>query len=518
MDAFKTKRFHVRLFKKERRMNYQLSKENILNKKSDCLCLPLYKSEEDKDGKLCSQGQQIDAQLSQAISALIVQFNISGEIGKTHLLPITSDKTQRILFLGLGESEKLTKSVFRKAAKSLASTLKDTNIESLAVDLSKVELTDSQDAEADTASEIVLAIEESNYAFDQFKSKKSTPSSLSGIIFHSENTDIEASIKKAQALSAGMSFTKDLGNMPGNICTPIYLAEQSEELAKTSNKLSVKVLDEEELEKMGMGAFVSVAKGSIESGKLVILEYKGADDANEAPHMLVGKGITFDTGGISLKPGPMMDEMKYDMCGAASVLGTLKAITQLEPKINLVCLLACAENMPAGHASKPGDIVTTMSGITVEIMNTDAEGRLVLCDTLSYAEQFKPASVVDIATLTGACIVALGDAASAVMGNNHDVVQGLLDAGKQAGDKAWELPLWDEYQEQIESPFADIQNIGGKGAGTITAACFLSRFTKDYPWAHLDVAGTAWISGGKNKGATGRPVPLLLNYLLSKAS
>ena len=332
------------------------------------------------------------------------------------------------------------------------------------------------------------------------------------------DSDIEKSIKKAQALSTGMNFTKDLGNMPGNICTPIYLAEQAEELTKTCDKLSVKVLDEEELEKLGMGAFVSVAKGSVESGKLVVLEYKGADDANEAPHILVGKGITFDTGGISLKPGPLMDEMKYDMCGAASVLGTLKAITQLDAKINLVCLLACAENMPAGHASKPGDIVTSMSGITIEILNTDAEGRLVLCDTLSYAEQFKPASVVDIATLTGACIIALGDAASAVMGNNDEVVNALLAAGQEANDKAWQLPLWDEYQEQIDSPFADVQNIGGKGAGSITAACFLSRFTKDYPWAHLDIAGTAWVSGGKNKGATGRPVPLLLNYLLGKAS
>lgn len=494
-------------------MNYQLSKENLLNKKSDCLCLPLY-----KDGILCSQGQQIDEQLSKAISKLIEQFKISGDTGKATLLPLSNDKAQRILLLGLGEAEKLSKSAFRKAAKALSSNLKDTNIESLAIDISKVALTDSDDSQKDTTSEIILAIEEGNYAFDQFKSKKATTSLLKEISFYSDNDNIESSIKKATALSAGMSFTKDLGNMPGNVCTPIYLAEQSEELAKTSDKLSVKVLDEEELEEMGMGAFVSVAKGSVESGKLVVLEYKGADDANEAPHMLVGKGITFDTGGISLKPGPMMDEMKYDMCGAASVLGTLKAITQLEPKINLVCLLACAENMPAGHASKPGDIVTTMSGITVEIMNTDAEGRLVLCDTLSYAEQFKPASVIDIATLTGACIVALGDAASAVMGNNNDVIQGLLEAGKQAGDKAWELPLWDEYQEQIDSPFADIQNIGGKGAGSITAACFLSRFTKEYPWAHLDIAGTAWVSGGKNRGATGRPVPLLLNYLLSKAS
>tara|TARA_R110002072_G_scaffold105615_4_gene230927 strand:- start:20491 stop:21990 length:1500 start_codon:yes stop_codon:yes gene_type:complete len=499
-------------------MNYHLSKENLLNKTSDCLCLPLFLNKESADGTLCSQGEKVDEQLSHSISTLIKKFKISGETGKTTLLPLETDKTQRVLLLGLGEVDKLSKTSFRKAAKALANTLKESNIEALDLDLSDITLTDSKHSDTETVSEIVLAIEDSNYAFDQFKSKKATTPSLTTVTFHAGNNEIEASIKKAQALSAGMSFTKDLGNMPGNICTPIYLAEQSEELAKTCDKLSVKVLDEEELEKLGMGAFVSVAKGSIESGKLVVLEYKGADDVNEAPHILVGKGITFDTGGISLKPGPLMDEMKYDMCGAASVLGTLKAVTQLDAKINLVCLLACAENMPAGHASKPGDIVTSMSGITIEILNTDAEGRLVLCDTLSYAEQFKPASVIDIATLTGACIVALGDAASAVMGNNDDVVNALLAAGQEANDKAWQLPLWDEYQEQIDSPFADIQNIGGKGAGSITAACFLSRFTKEYPWAHLDIAGTAWVSGGKNKGATGRPVPLLLNYLLNKAS
>lgn len=266
-----------------------------------------------------------------------------------------------------------------------------------------------------------------------------------------------------------------------------------------------------------MGAFLSVSKGSSEPGKMIILEYKGGKEG-DAPHMLVGKGITFDTGGISLKPGPQMDEMKYDMCGAASVIGTMTAIADLQPKMNIVCIIAAAENMPAGHASKPGDIVTTASGQTVEILNTDAEGRLVLCDALTYAKNYKPASVIDIATLTGACIIALGHSTSAVMGNDDTLVDELLQSGKEVNDKAWQLPIWDEYQEQIESPFADIQNIGGKGAGSITAACFLSRFTKEYKWAHLDIAGTAWVSGGKDKGATGRPVPLLLNYLLSKAS
>lgn len=495
-------------------MNYHASKSPIINASSDTLCLPVFSK-----GALCTTGQNLNNESGSAISALIDAFNITGDSGKATLLPIKLGNFTRIIFVGLGEAEKLSKSAFRKSSKALANTLKESNCQTVAIDLSHIQLTDSKASLNDMASEIILAIEEANYAFDQFKSKKATATSLTDLTFcTSDITTAEATINKATALANGMSFTKDLGNLPGNVCTPIYLAEQAENMASSCQKLSVSVLDEEELEKLNMGAFVSVAKGSIESGKLVVLEYKGADDKNAAPHVLVGKGITFDTGGISLKPGPQMDEMKYDMCGAASVLGTLKAIIQLDAKINLVCLLACAENMPAGHASKPGDIVTTMSGQTVEILNTDAEGRLVLCDTLTYAERFKPASVVDIATLTGACIIALGDAASAVMGNNDEVINRILAAGQDANDKAWQMPLWDEYQEQLESPFADIQNIGGKGAGSITAACFLSRFTKAYPWAHLDIAGTAWISGGKNKGATGRPVPLLLNYLLGQIS
>ena len=266
---------------------------------------------------------------------------------------------------------------------------------------------------------------------------------------------------------------------------------------------------------LGAGAFLAVSQGSDQPGCIIVLQYNGGKKGDK-PYALVGKGITFDTGGISLKPGLGMDEMKYDMGGAASVLGTLKAVLELQLPINLVCLLACAENMPSGGATRPGDIVTTMSGQTVEILNTDAEGRLVLCDTLTYAERFEPRAVVDVATLTGACIVALGSNTSGLLGNNDELIQQLLQAGESAADRAWQLPLFDEYQEQLDSPFADIANIGGPKAGTITAACFLSRFTKKYPWAHLDIAGTAWTSGGKEKGATGRPVPLLTQYLLDR--
>ncbi len=496
-------------------MNYRATNTALLSQTTDCICLPVF----DK-GELCSQGKQIDETLANSISQYIERFKFSGETGKAAIFPVQHQNVKRIILLGIGETSKFNRSALRKAAKALAATAKEANVSELSLDFSQLKISDSITNNLEYLSETILAIEESHYNFDQFKTKKASEHQFKDLTFHTPNGDTALAdklIQQACAQSEGMKFTKDLGNMPGNVCTPLYLAEQAEKLAENHPKISVKILEEEEMEALQMGAFLSVAKGSIEPAKLVVIDYKGAPE-DQPPHVLVGKGITFDTGGISLKPGPQMDEMKYDMCGAASVLGTLLAISKLNAKINVIGLLACAENMPAGHASKPGDIVTTASGQTVEILNTDAEGRLVLCDTLTYAEQFKPASVIDIATLTGACIVALGDCTSAVMGNNDTLVSEILAAGQSANDKAWQLPIWDEYQEQIDSPFADMQNIGGKGAGSITAACFLARFTKNYPWAHLDIAGTAWVSGGKNKGATGRPVPLLLNYLLSKES
>lgn len=313
-----------------------------------------------------------------------------------------------------------------------------------------------------------------------------------------------------------MAFAKKLGDMPPNVVTPSYLADEADKLATLSNNLTTKILDEDQMEELGMGSFLSVAKGSIEPGKIICMEYM-AGKAGDAPHVLVGKGITFDTGGISLKPGAGMDEMKYDMCGAASVLGTMLAIIELELPINFVGVVAAAENMPSGHASKPGDIVTAMNGTTIEILNTDAEGRLVLCDALSYTiDTYKPASIVDIATLTGACMAALGRVNSGLFSTDEDLVNELLSASNTSRDTVWRLPLEDEYQELLDSNFADIANIGGPLAGATTAACFLSRFTEGQKWAHLDIAGTAWNSGGKAKGATGRPVPLLVNYLANK--
>jgi leucyl aminopeptidase len=324
----------------------------------------------------------------------------------------------------------------------------------------------------------------------------------------------EAALAEGLAIAAGMELAKDLGNLPGNICTPSYLADQATEISK-SHGLAVDILDRADMEKLGMNTLLSVARGSHEPPKFIVLRHTGGA-AGAKPVVLVGKGITFDSGGISLKPGAEMDEMKYDMCGAASVLGTLKAAALMKLPLNVIGVIPSTENMPGGAATKPGDVITSMSGQTVEILNTDAEGRLILCDALTYVERFGPECVVDIATLTGACVIALGHVATGLLANNEGLAKELLDAGQDSYDRVWQMPLWDDYQEQLKSNFADMANIGGRPAGTITAACFLARFTEKYHWAHLDIAGTAWRSG-KEKGATGRPVPLLAHFLMDRA-
>ena len=359
------------------------------------------------------------------------------------------------------------------------------------------------------------AIDES-YEINSLKSDKKASKNNYQINFQANKLDsnsIKLGIKEGQAIAEGMNLTKDLGNLPPNICTPTYLANQAKEIAKDF-KMKSTTLSQKQIEKLKMGSFLSVAKGSRVEPKFIIIEHKKGKKSSK-PHVLVGKGITFDSGGISLKPGAAMDEMKYDMCGAATVLGVMKTIGLLNLPLNVVGLIPACENMPDGLAVKPGDIVTSMSGQTIEILNTDAEGRLVLCDALTYAERYKPETVIDIATLTGACVIALGHHASAVFSKSDDLAKDLLEAGKKSIDKAWRMPLWDEYQPLLNSNFADIANIGGRAAGSITAACFLSRFTKKYSWAHIDIAGTAWNSGS-NKGATGRPVSLLSQFLIHK--
>ena len=330
----------------------------------------------------------------------------------------------------------------------------------------------------------------------------------------SDDQSIGIGAAQGDAIAQGMHFAKDLANLPGNYCTPSYLAQQATELASQCSNMSIQVLDEDAMNTLGMGSLLSVSRGSREPAKLIVLNYKGGAET-EKPVVLVGKGITFDSGGISIKPSAAMDEMKYDMCGAASVLGTLKTVSELKLPVNVVGIIPSSENMPDGDASKPGDIVTSMAGITIEVLNTDAEGRLVLCDALTFAERFNPAVVIDIATLTGACVIALGSHISGLLGNDDQLCESLSAAGDVAGDPVWRLPMNEDYDQQLKSNFADVANIGGREAGTITAGCFLARFTKDYTWAHVDIAGTAWRSG-KAKGATGRPVPLLTQFILDR--
>jgi len=466
--------------------------------------------------QLDSQGQLIDKLCGGLISAHLKAGDIQGKLGQTLLLHnLANLKAQRVLLVGIGKEDKLSDRNARKTVTAILNIFKALSIKDAALAFTDLQF---QDRDAYASARLVTeCLADGLYVFDQFKSEKAPTPKLAQIILMcnpDQETAVTKACKEGKAIATGMAFTRDLGNMPPNICNPRYLAEQAKELA-ANNKLTVEVLEEEQLKELGAGALLAVAQGSDQPPRLIVMSYQGGQD-NEQPYVLVGKGITFDSGGISLKPGAGMDEMKYDMGGAASVLGTLKTVLDLELPINVIGVLTCAENMPSGGATRPGDIVTTMSGQTVEILNTDAEGRLVLCDALTYVERFNPQAVINIATLTGACIVALGSNTSGLMGNNPELIERLLSAGKQASDAAWELPLFDDYQEQLDSPFADIANIGGPKAGTITAGCFLSRFTKAYPWAHLDIAGTAWISGGKEKGATGRSVPLLSQYLLDQ--
>ncbi|MEK2611500.1 leucyl aminopeptidase [Pseudomonas shirazensis] len=469
--------------------------------------------------KLGEIAKAVDEASNGAISAVLKRGDLAGKPGQTLLLHgVAGLKAERVLLVGSGKDDLGDRS-WRKVANAVAAVLKNLGGSDAVLALDDIAIT-GREGHYGKYRLLAESLLDGEYVFDRFKSQKAEPRALKKITLLADKAglaEVERAVQHATAIASGMAFTRDLGNLPPNLCHPVFLAEQAKELGKTHKGLKVEVFDEKKIKELGMGAFYAVGQGSEQPPRLIVMQYQGGKKS-EKPYVLVGKGITFDTGGISLKPGAGMDEMKYDMCGAASVFGTLRAVLELKLPINLVCILACAENMPSGNATRPGDIVTTMSGQTVEILNTDAEGRLVLCDALTYAERFKPQAVIDIATLTGACIVALGSHTTGMLGNNDELLGQLLDAGKRADDRAWQLPLFDEYQEQLDSPFADIANIGGPKAGTITAACFLSRFAKAYNWAHLDIAGTAWISGGKDKGATGRPVPMLTQYLLDRAN
>ncbi|MCD1585648.1 leucyl aminopeptidase [Halomonas sp. IOP_14] len=495
-------------------MEFSVQTANPAKAETPCLLVPVYKG-----GDFLPTVAKLDDASERLIGQLLERGDFDAALGNVQLVPFAPGLgAERILLVGLGEREKCQEAAFIKALDAAMTALVKLPIDEASVVFGDVPLTD-RDA-AWKARKVMEAAERAIYRFDQFKSSPAPAPSLAKLTLIITDADAVPQVKQGalvgNAIGQGINYTRTLGNLPGNVCTPSYLAEQSEQLGRDSQgALEVEILDEEALEALGAGSLLSVGRGSKEPTRLIVMKYQGAEEGEEAPHILVGKGITFDTGGISLKPGESMDEMKFDMCGAASVFGTVKAVLAIKPKLNLVFIVAAAENMPDGNATKPGDIIKTLKGLTVEVLNTDAEGRLVLCDALTYAERFTPASVVDIATLTGAVIIGLGHHATGLLSNDDDLALDLLDAGEAAWDRAWHLPLWDEYQEQLESNFADLANIGGRPAGTITAACFLSRFADHFPWAHLDIAGTAWHSG-KQKGATGRPVGLLTQYLLDR--
>lgn len=493
-------------------MKFQASHSNCLTQKADCIIIPVFKG-----GKLSTTATSIDKAVDGAISALTKSGDLSGGVGETIVLHPSAGKNgiaaSRIMLAGFGEKKSCSPTDFRKSITAVAKALSKTKSKNGFSYLSEVTVAERD--ENWKAQQTVQLLAHNAYQFDQLKSEKKPAPPLKALTYCVEKSQLNAakkSVATGAAIAEGTALTRDLGNLPGNICTPTYLANEAKKIAKTNAKITAKILSEKQMEKLGMGSLLSVSAGSKEPAQLVILEYNGAPKTQK-PTVLVGKGITFDTGGISLKPGASMDEMKFDMCGAASVFGAMKTISILKPKMNVVMIVAAAENMPSGKATKPGDIVTAMSGKTIEILNTDAEGRLVLCDALTYAERYKPKAVVDVATLTGACIVALGSHASGLYSNQQKLADQLLAAGEKTGDRAWQMPLWDEYKSQLDSNFADLANIGGPKAGSVTAACFLSHFTEAYPWAHLDIAGSAWLSGA-DKGATGRPVSLLVDYLL----
>ncbi|OOZ36805.1 leucyl aminopeptidase [Solemya velesiana gill symbiont] len=494
-------------------MEYILKSGKPQEQRSSCLVLGVF----DKR-KLSPSAAAVDAASKGALTRILKKGDMDGKTGQSALLyDLPGVSSSRVLLIGLGPEKEFSIPALRKASATAAGTLNESHAIDAISCLPALAIKDCDTYE--TLRETILATEEVLYRFDECKSnveKPKRPLKKMGLCIGDQrrNKRMEQAIVNGKAIAKGVSLAKNLGNLPGNICTPGYLADQAKSIGRKSAKLKVQVLEEKKMEALGMGALLSVSRGSRQPAKLIIMEYKG-DKPKSKPVVLVGKGLTFDSGGISIKPSAAMDEMKYDMCGGASVLGTMAACIEMELPINLVGIVPTSENLPDGDANKPGDIVTSMAGLTIEVLNTDAEGRLILCDALTYAKRFDPAAVIDIATLTGACIVALGDQASGMLSNNDALAEEVLTAGKNSGDRAWQLPLWDDYQAQLDSNFADMANIGGKGAGTITAACFLSQFTKDFKWAHLDIAGTAWKSGA-SKGATGRPVPLLSQFLLKR--
>ncbi len=499
-------------------MNFSINAINqagdLKTTKTGCLAIGIYENK-----KLSAVAKTLDQHGE--ITLAIQSGDITGKAGSTLLLRNpTKLAAERLLLVGLGKENDTNERDLKKALEAMSNTLSTLGTEDAVIALP---MGSAKKLRVDQIiRHCVLAVHDKNYRSDTLKSKKEPDvlgvKNIAFAVNKQQSAQAENALRNATALAKGVELAKNLGNLPGNICTPSFLAETAQDIA-SAYQMEIEVLERKQIEALKMGSFLSVAKGSDEAPRFIVLKYL-AGKAKEAPIVLVGKGITFDSGGISLKPGANMDEMKYDMCGAASVLGTIQAVAEIGLQLNLVVIIPACENLPSGRANKPGDVITTMAGQTVEILNTDAEGRLVLCDALTYAERLKPAVVIDVATLTGACVVALGKHNSGLFTRHDDahdqLAEELLAAGKATGDAAWRMPIEEVYQEQLKSNFADMANIGGPPAGSITAACFLERFTKKYVWAHLDIAGTAWNSGA-TKGATGRPVPLLTEFLIRRA-
>jgi len=494
-------------------MKFVLKHEKITQLACDCLVIGLF----DKQ-KLSGTAQIIDKASGGYLRRLIQQGDVSGQKQHNSLIPLQHEsavKADRLLIIGLGEAKKFNARAYLKALSNVWLSLKSSPAKNIALALTEISV--EQKTIDWKVRHITISAKYAHYQYQHLKKITKDPHPLNNISLFVDKKQLkpcQAALVQGIAIAEGMALSRQLGDSPANHCTPSYLAKQAQILDKHYDTIKTQILNETTMKTLGMDSLLSVSKGSDQPAKLIVMHYQGKK-AQKKPIVLVGKGVTFDSGGISLKPGPNMDEMKYDMMGAATVFGCLKAAAEAKLPLNIIGVVPSTENLPNGCATKPGDVVTSMSGQTIEILNTDAEGRLILCDALTYCEQFKPDTVIDIATLTGAMVVALGKYKSGLFSNNEKLIHALVQAGQQINDECWHMPLGEEYTEELKSKFADLANIGTRYGGSVTAACFLSKFTEKYPWAHLDIAGTAWKSG-EQKGATGRPIPLLMQYLINR--
>jgi leucyl aminopeptidase len=468
------------------------------------------------DGTLSPAGQALDKAAAGRLAAVLKRGDLEEAAGSTVVLhDVPGVAAERVMLVSLGKREEFGEKAHREALAGAGKALAKGKAADAVLPLSLAVGARSAAWDAETTSRILA---DAAYKFDYPRQKKDETqrgaSKVTLLVSGKPEADVEAAVKRGLAVAEGMALTKDLANLGGNVCNPAYMAETARALGKELG-FEVEVLERADMEKLGMGSALSVGRASLSPCKFIVMKY--SKGGSKKPIVLLGKGMTFDTGGISLKPSANLDEMKYDMCGGGSVIGLFRTVARLGLPINVIGLVMAVENMPGGNASRPGDVVRSMSGQTIEILNTDAEGRLVLCDALTYAERFEPECVVDMATLTGACVIALGAHASGLMANDDALAAELVECGKETGDRAWQMPLWDDYWPQLKSNFADMSNLGGPPGGSITAALFLSKYAKAYKWAHLDIAGTASVSG-PDKGATGRPVPLMAQFLIKRAA